>query len=46
MSTAGYATKHTLSLIALRRKVKAPNRRLTEEQLNSFLLMERGATCG
>jgi hypothetical protein len=46
MFTAGYATKHTPSLIALPRTVKAPNRHLTEEQSNSILLIESEATCG
>jgi hypothetical protein len=40
MSTAGYATKHIPSLIALPRTLKAPNRHLTEAQSNSFRLME------
>ena len=45
MFTAGYATKHTLSLIALPLTVKAPSRQVIEQQPNSFLLMASGATC-
>jgi hypothetical protein len=46
MSTAGYATKHILSLIALPPTLKALSRHLTEEEFISLLLMAWSAGCG